>query len=251
MDPTEQTRPDPDLEIHIVDDDAAIRDALRSALTGLAVRVTAHEGLAAMAASVRPHAHGCALIDMRMPGADGLETLRWLRGAHPGLHAIMLTGHADVETVIACLREGAADFIEKPWDGAMLRASVRRALELAAPECAAARTRRMAMRRLSALTPREQEVMRELVTGAANKVVARRLGLSPRTVEFHRRRVLEKTGVNSIAELVQLEAAAGVLPASPIIARPRLVDGRALPSASSAAPQRLESAPGRRGRARS
>lgn len=192
--------------VHIIDDDEAIRDALSWLLQsrGVAVRTweTAETFLAAYHADLR----GCLLLDIRMGGMSGLELFDRLRDLDCPLPVIFLTGHADVPMAVSALKRGARDFVEKPFNDNDL---VDRLLDALAAEAEAhARHASKADRaaRLASLSAREKQVMDLILEGLMNKVIADRLGISMRTVEVHRARVLEKMGAKTAVDLARLVA---------------------------------------------
>jgi two-component system, LuxR family, response regulator FixJ len=193
-----------DAAIHVIDDDAAVRDALRFLFESAGLTVRSYHSAAAFIESVGAHGRGCVLTDVRMPGFDGLALQRRLAELGVDLPVIVMTGHADVPIAVQALKEGAFDFIEKPFDDDRLLASVRGALE------AGRRLREEAVgleaiaARLASLTPREREVLDGLVAGHPNKTIAYDLGASPRTIEVHRGRVMEKMQTRSLADLVRM-----------------------------------------------
>ena len=153
-------------------------------------------------------ASGCVLTDVRMPELDGLELQRRLTELGVQMPVIVMTGHGDVPIAVEALKAGAADFLEKPFDDAQLLAAVSSAL--AAGQRTQDEQAALAgiARRLTSLTPREREVLDRLVAGQPNKTIAYDLGSSPRTVEVHRARVMEKMGVRNLPELVRMTIAA-------------------------------------------
>jgi two-component system response regulator FixJ len=196
------------LKVHIVDDDEAVRDSVKAVLevAGFACETYA-SARAFLDADKR--APGCALVDVRMPEMDGLTLLRALGARHPDIGVVIMTGFADVPLAVRAMREGAVDFVEKPTPPDVLAGAVRRAFDKANRAQADEGERRDALARLARLTEREREVLELLVAGHANKIVAHKLGISPRTVEIHRSRLMEKTGAASLAELVRTALAAG------------------------------------------
>ncbi|MEL6061457.1 MULTISPECIES: response regulator FixJ [unclassified Methylobacterium] len=200
--------------VHVVDDDDAVRRALAFLLAtdGLAVRV--HASAVAFLESVT-EVSGCVLTDVRMPDLDGIELLRRLKRRGSPAPVIVMTGHADVPLAVEAMREGAQDFIEKPFDDEVLLSTVRAALAQA--EQGAARAGEMAAvrARMSALTERERQVLDGLVAGKANKVIGLDLGISPRTVEIYRANVMSKLQAGSLSELVRAALVAGHLPGGP------------------------------------
>lgn len=201
--------------VHVVDDDDAVRDSLTLLLeaAGFAVRTY---GSATALLGAAMGAVGCVVTDVRMPEMDGLELQRRLAETGARLPVIVMTGHGDVPIAVEAMRAGAADFLEKPFDDEQLLASVRRAI--AASERVRDETEAAAdiAARLTSLTPREREVLEKLVEGLPNKTIAYDLGSSPRTVEVHRARVMEKMGARSLPELVRMTiAVSGHGPAKP------------------------------------
>lgn len=183
--------------VFVVDDDPALRDsiALLMRAEGLAARTfdSARSFLDAWNRS-EP---GCLIVDLRMPGLSGLDLQERLAGDEAAPPIIFLTGHGTVPAAVLALKAGAMDFLEKPFDPATLLARVREAL-------ARDRRRRSNARRLDALTRREREVLEQVASGKANKVIAVNLGISERTVEQHRAHGMRKLGVRTVAALVRL-----------------------------------------------
>lgn len=193
-------------QVHIVDDDEAMRDSVKMMLEASGFTCTTFESAAAFLAA-KP-ASGCALVDVRMPGMDGLGLLEHLAAHGPAIPVVIMTGYADVPLAVRAMRAGAVDFIEKPSPRDQLVDSVRRALQGASAR-PADKDQDEAKARFEKLTQRERDVLHLVVAGDANKVIAHKLGISPRTVEIHRGRLMEKTGVQSLAELVRLALRAG------------------------------------------
>ena len=159
--------------------------------------------------SSAPGRPGCLLIDVRMPEMSGIEVQESLAAANRQLPVIVMTGHADVPLAVRAMKAGAVDFIEKPFDDEVIIETVRRALRTA-PRRQSARSHSG----LASLTPREREVLEGLVAGRANKVIAFDLDISPRTVEIHRARVMEKMQARSLSQLVRMALEAGISPPS-------------------------------------
>jgi len=197
-----------DTLVHVVDDDLAVRRALAFLLAtdGLAVRV--HESASAFLAAVAEPT-GCIVTDVRMPEIDGIEFLRRLRQRGPIPPVIVMTGHADVPLAVAAMKEGARDFIEKPFDDEVLLASVRSALAQAERSADRAAETKAVRTRLATLSERERDVLDGLVAGKANKVIALDLGISPRTVEIYRANVMAKLQAGSLSELVRMSLIVG------------------------------------------
>jgi len=189
--------------VYVVDDDEAFRDAMRWLLESAGYRVAAYATAEHFLATCDPAAAACAVVDVRMPGMSGLELQEELLQRGSTLPIIFVTAHGDVQTAVSALKKGAVDFIEKPVHDADFLALIADAVLLSGAGLRD-RTRRVsAAARLAALTQREREVLQGIVAGKPNKVIADELGISVRTVEAHRARVMEKTGTATVAELVQ------------------------------------------------
>ena len=189
--------------IHIVEDDQAMRESLAELLedAGHTVRAyTRAEELLARGAAIES---GCIVSDVRMPGMDGLTLLRRLRASGSTMPLMLITGHGDVSMAVAAMKAGAVDFLEKPFEADAFLAAVGTALrntlsDINAEDAEAAR------QRLQKLTSREYEVFERLVAGMSNKEIAAQLGISPRTVEFHRAHLMEKMAAKGLPELVRV-----------------------------------------------
>jgi two-component system response regulator FixJ len=196
--------------VFIVDDEPAIRDSLALLLRSVGLPTRTFASAAEFLAAFRPVDHACLLADVRMPGMSGLELQETLRARGVRLPAIILTGHGDIAMAVRAMKAGASDFIEKPFNDQVLIDAVHRALaEAAQPAAGRAADRAAIEARLDTLSPREREVMQFVVEGRPNKVIATRLGLSTRTVEVHRAKVMEKMQAGSLAELVRMALATG------------------------------------------
>ncbi len=193
--------------VHVVDDDAAVRDSLVLLLDAAGFAVRAHDSAEALLAQADLEP-GCVLTDVRMPGLDGLGLQRRLAELGRAVSVVVMTGHADVPVAVAAMKAGAVDFLQKPFDEATLLAVLRQALARQHERGAAGAAAAAASARLATLTPREHEVLDQLIAGHANKVIAHVLGASPRTIEVHRARVMDKLGAHSLPELVRLAQAA-------------------------------------------
>jgi two-component system response regulator FixJ len=193
--------------VHIIDDNPAVCQAVALLLLGEGLSVAIHvSGSAFLAAlpSLRPHSIGCIVTDVRMPGVDGLALLEHLRvlGCHPPV--IVMTAHGDIMTAVQAMKAGAADFLEKPFDGTKLLAVVQDALHRRHSDPAQSNDNGGPSDLITRLSAREREILDLLVTGQSNKAVARVLGISPRTVEAHRARILERLRVRSLADAVRV-----------------------------------------------
>ncbi len=196
--------------VYVVDDDAAVRSSLALLLKSVSLAVEPCESAMQFLERVPPEAAGCLVLDIRMPGMSGLELQQQLKQRGYGLPIIFITGHGDVSMAVHAMREGALDFIEKPFRDQELLDRVFQALEQDRARRRAADETVHLRERFAGLTPREHEVMLRIARGQANKVIAIELGLSERTVEIHRAKVMHKTGARSLAELVGMAAKLGI-----------------------------------------
>lgn len=193
--------------IHLVDDDAGVRSSVSALLQTWGYKVEAFASGEAYLDTALPEQADCLLLDMWLPGLDGQAVLAALRERGSRTPVIVITGHGDVTLAVRSLRLGARDFVEKPFDGDELVGRIEEAV-------GAGRGPDPAADPFETLTPRERDVLREVVAGHPNKVIAHRLGLSPKTVETHRSRVMTKSGANSLSHLVRIALKAGIDPDS-------------------------------------
>ena len=206
--------------VYIVDDDASVREALAWLLRSRRLLSESFESAeafeAAMATRAAQRQPSCLLLDVRMPGMSGLALFDRLieRGLLQALPVIFLTGHGDVPTAVAAVKRGAFDFVEKPFSNNALVDRVEEALRRSAAALAVRRDQARRDQLLADLTERERDVMRLVVEGRPNKLIADALGISVRTVEVHRARVFEKMGVKSAVELANLLRDGGAPPAA-------------------------------------
>ena len=192
------------LTVFIVDDDPSVRDALGLLLGVHDYRLAVFADADSFLEALKPHWRGCLLLDIRMPGMDGLSLQKKLLELGCDLPVVIMTGHGDVDSAREAFRALAVDFLEKPLDGARLLAAIAEAFERQRQAADAAASRSQIQRRLDGLTPREREVMARVVAGRHNREIAAELAISPRTVEVHKARMMDKLGVGSVAELVRL-----------------------------------------------
>jgi two-component system, LuxR family, response regulator FixJ len=194
--------------ISLVDDDAAARSSLRLLLKSLGLAATAYDSAASFLAAYDPAQSGCLLLDIRMPGMSGLELQQVLNQRGIISPIVFLTGHGDVPMAVEAMQQGAFDFLQKPFRDQDLLDRVQRALAKDRAIRAEQRGQESIRQRLGSLTAREQDVLDLVATGAPNKVIAYKLGISQRTVEIHRARVMEKMSADSLAALVHMTMAA-------------------------------------------
>jgi two-component system response regulator FixJ len=197
--------------VYIVDDDEAVRDSLSILVESAGYEVAAFELAYAALDRCRERRPDCILSDVRMPGMDGIEFQEKL--AREGIDApvVIMTGHGDVRLAVRAMKAGAFDFIEKPFDERTILATIEEAIAKHAARHSPKTVDPELAERLDSLTPREREVLELLVAGDPNKVIAYRLQISPRTVEIHRARVMEKMRAKNLPELVRMAMALGAV----------------------------------------
>jgi FixJ family two-component response regulator len=197
--------------IHIVDDDKSFRTAVGRLVEASGFRFACYESGAEFLAHLPTHEPGCILLDLQMPGLSGLELQGRVAEAAPLLPIIFLTGHGDIEATVRAMKAGAEDFLEKSASSEALLGAIERAM-LRYQTRLSEHDRTVALQTLlSSLTPRESVVFGLIVRGKRNKEVAYALGTSERTVKAHRRRVMEKLGAHSLAEVVSIAERLGLL----------------------------------------
>ena len=194
--------------VHLVDDDEAIRRSVGFMLKTSGFHVRAYESGVELLKAAPDLESGCILLDIRMPGMDGLEAQRALRNKGVTLPVIIMTGHGDVSLAVQAMKAGAVDFIEKPFEKAVLLSAIEHGVERLKKSAADLDRAEEAAVRLKALTPREREVLGVLAKGLPNKTIAYDLVISPRTVEIHRANVMSKLGVRSLSEALRIAFAA-------------------------------------------
>jgi two-component system response regulator FixJ len=190
--------------VHIVDDDVDVRKSLGFLLATADFAVRLYESATAFLATEPKEVDGCVVTDVRMPGIDGIEFLRQLKARGLAVPVIVMTGHADVALAVQAMKEGAADFIEKPFDDQVLIDAIRSALDNRGEPVAAHPQSTEIRKNLATLSERERQVLDGLVSGLPNKTIAYDLGISPRTVEIHRANVMSKMGAGSLSHLVRM-----------------------------------------------
>jgi len=187
------------VDVVVVDDDPAVRDALAVTLSSAGLGVRTFGSSEEFIGAARGIAAGCVLLDLHLPSRSGLDVLEAIGGARYPAPVIMITGHGDIALAVAAIKAGAFDFLEKPFDGDFLTDRVRQALGTRSSGEAP-----LSLAALADLTPREMEVLRQIAGGLSNKEAGRALGISPRTVEVHRSRIMDKLGARNTADLMRI-----------------------------------------------
>ena len=190
--------------VHIVDDDEAMRDSLKWLLESRGLKVELYHSAEVFLHALNCGFCGCLVLDVRMPGMNGLDLYEQLRARASTLPVIFITGHGDVPMAVSALKKGAADFIEKPFNNQDMLGLIESCMKQDRAAAAKRAENASVAQRLDSLTQREREVLGLIVGGKLNKQIANDLGISIKTVEVHRSRVMEKMGASSVAELVQL-----------------------------------------------
>ena len=190
--------------VFIVDDDEAVRDSLGLLLRSVGYRARCYGSAKDFLKAFDPRDYGCLVLDIRMPGMTGLELQKHLAEIGCNIPIVFITGHGDIPMAVEAVRQGAVDFLQKPFQDQELVDRIDDAMKQAAEQREGELERLEILDRIESLTAREKQVMGEVVLGKANKVIAGDLGVSQRTVEIHRARVMEKMQANSLAHLVRM-----------------------------------------------
>jgi two-component system, LuxR family, response regulator FixJ len=190
--------------VFLIDDDPGVRDSLTLLLSLKDISTQPFANADSFLESYTPERVGCVLTDLRMPGMTGLELQTALRERHIDLPVVVLTAHGDVATARAALKNGAFDFLEKPVDDAMLLDVLHNALRVDRERRSAAVQRSTSDERRERLTRREREILKLLTAGHSNREIATQLGISPRTVEVHKARIMDELECHSLAELIRV-----------------------------------------------
>ncbi|MFB9885562.1 response regulator transcription factor [Balneatrix alpica] len=194
----------PEATIYILDDDDALRDSLQWLLEAEGLQAQGYADPHAFFHAYDPERPGCLLLDIRMPGMSGLQVQQHLHELHITLPVIVMTGHGDVPLAVTAMKQGALDFLEKPFNDQTLLDRVQQALHQDLQQFSQRQQLQSLQNRYASLTKREKEVMHWVVRGLANKDIADTLGISRKTIEVHRANAMEKMAANSLAELVQI-----------------------------------------------
>jgi two-component system, LuxR family, response regulator FixJ len=195
---------EPATTVFVIDDDDAVRNSLRLLLKSVGLPVQICSSAQQFLPSYDPCQPGCLILDIRMPGMSGLELQQQLNMRGAIIPVVFITGHGDIPMAVKAMQHGAFDFLQKPFRDQDLIDRVQRALELDSANRAQLKETDRLRSRLQSLTPREREVLELVTVGKANKVMAHELGVSQRTVEIHRARVMEKMATHSLAQLVRM-----------------------------------------------
>jgi two-component system response regulator FixJ len=198
--------------VHVVDDDRDVRRSLSFMLGAGEFKSRPFASGPDLLDSLAELQPGCVLLDIRMPEMDGFQVMEALAQRGLDWPVVVMTGHGEVSVAVRAMKMGAVDFLEKPFDEALLLASLDRAFMLLKDRSEKADRRRIAEERIGQLSSREHEVLRGLMAGLPNKVLARRLDISLRTVEMHRANMMDRLSVGSLAEALTLAVQAGVEP---------------------------------------
>ena len=197
--------------IHLIDDEDSVRRSTGFMLRTSGYEVRVYGSGVEFLGEVKRAERGCILLDVRMPEMDGLEVQAELNARGVAMPVIVMTGHGDITTAIAAMKGGASDFIEKPFEKDTLIKALEVAFDRLEENVRANSSGHEARVRIAALTQREQDVLRGLVNGKPNKVIAYDLGISPRTVEVYRANLMSKLGVRSLSEALRIAFAANLL----------------------------------------
>lgn len=192
--------------VYIVDDDDGVRASTAALLLAKGYETHPYASGEELLSLADLHAGGCVILDLNLPGMDGLEVLRRLKHLGSNIAVVMLTGYAAVPQAVEAVKAGAIDFLEKPYDLDVLLAAIHKALAASQAQPASGAARQ----RIDALTPRERDVLLALVRGGSNREIAADLDLSPRTVEMHRASMMARLGVNSLSQALKIAYDAGI-----------------------------------------
>jgi len=206
--------------VHVIDDDDGVRESLCALLEAKKYTVMPHRSCEEFLTAYSFESSLCVVADLRLSGMSGLDLQKHLQDLAVDLPFVVITGHGDVSSAVRAFKAGAVDFIEKPIDGELFIAAVDKAISTRLLHYQNDSSVTSARATVAALTPRERDVLVQIVEGNPNKIIAYQLNISPRTVENHRARLMVKMNVDSVAELVKLALAAGI-PAGLISDHPR------------------------------
>lgn len=198
-------------KVYVIDDDEAMRDSLSFLLDSANFGVTLFETAVKFLDALPGLQFGCVVSDVRMPGVDGIELLKRMKASHNKFPIVIMTGHGDVPLAVEAMKQGAVDFLEKPFEDDRLIGMIETALRQAEPAARSEAAAHDIAARIATLSPRERQVMDGLIAGLSNKLIARDYEISPRTIEVYRANVMTKMQANSLSELVRMAMRAGFL----------------------------------------
>jgi len=198
-------------KVYVIDDDEAMRDSLNFLLDSANFNVTLFETALRFLEALPGLEFGCVVSDVRMPGLDGIELLKRMKADQSKFPIVIMTGHGDVPLAVEAMKQGAVDFLEKPFEDDRLIGMIEAAIRQAEPTLKSGALAQDIAARIASLSPRERQVMNGLIAGLSNKLIARDYDISPRTIEVYRANVMTKMQANSLSELVRLAMRAGLL----------------------------------------
>jgi len=198
-------------KVYVIDDDEAMRDSLNFLLDSANFNVTLFETALKFLDALPGLEFGCVVSDVRMPGLDGIELLKRMKAGHSRFPIVIMTGHGDVPLAVEAMKQGAVDFLEKPFEDDRLVGMIEAAIRQADSSLKSGAVAQDIAARVASLSPRERQVMNGLIAGLSNKLIARDYDISPRTIEVYRANVMTKMQANSLSELVRLAMRAGLL----------------------------------------
>ncbi len=199
-----------EVTVYVVDDDEAIRHSLELLIGAIGLQTRVFPDAGSFLEIFQPELRGCIVVDLRMPGMNGLELQEELIARDCRMPVIFLTGHGDVPAAVRALKKGATDFLVKPFNPTVLLERIQQALAADVAQHEAREKASEIAAHFATLTPREKEIMMLVAEGHSSKVIALDLGISERTVELHRSRVMKKMSARSVAELVRIASAADI-----------------------------------------
>lgn len=197
--------------VYLVDDDPAVRDSLQNLLESVGLQVRSFADTETFLTAYRPDCPGCLLLDVRIPGRNDLSSQQLLRDRGIDVPVVIITGHGDVAMAVTAMKQGALDFIEKPFNDQMLLDCVHNALIEDRIRRRTRAQRQVLLARFKTLTPREQDVLRQVVEGLSNREIAELLNLSRKTVEVHRAKVMQKMQAETLSQLIRMAMALDIL----------------------------------------
>jgi len=193
-----------DPNVFIVDDDPAVRDSLRWLVESVNLPVQVFATGLEFLDSEAPYQPGCLILDIRMPGMSGIDVFEELKSRNSSVPVIFLTGHGDVHLAVRAMKAGAFDFVEKPFNDQLLLDLIQKAIRVDAENTTLRSQLSTIKDRIDQLTERERQVLDGVAGGDSNKIIAESLGLSEKTIEFHRARMMDKMQADSLAELIKM-----------------------------------------------